>query len=422
MAERILGSHAVDDGVGDGEDAPAPTPGQHVTVEPDLVLGHDLSTPPGMRRWEALGFETVRHPERVIVVHDHYAPSASTRISTMMAEVEAWIEEQGIEHYVPAGEGISHNVMTEGGYVLPGELIVGSDSHTTTHGAFGAFATGIGHTDLGYVLGAGELWLRVPPTRKVIVEGTPPTGVAAKDLALRLMGDLTTKGAIYEALEYHGEAIASLAMYERATLSNLAVELGAMAGLVPPDATTQAYLEGRARRDYEPVGPDPDAEYVGEHRIDADDLEPLVAKPASVDNVDSVAAVAGTPVDQVFVGTCNNARFEDIAAFVDRLAGESVAPGLDLVVTPGSKQALRRMNEEGLSNELLDAGAMITTPGCGACFGAHGGVLGEGEVCLGTMNRNFPGRMGPGDVYLASPLTAAATAMYGEITDPREVT
>lgn len=412
MAEKMLAAHS---------DAGSVSPGMHVTAEPDWVLGHDLSAPPGKRRWEQMGFETVKHPDRIIIVFDHYVPSASERISTLMDEIEGWVEEHGIEHFFPAGEGISHNIMSEGGYSLPGELIVGSDSHTTTHGAFGAFATGIGHTDLGYVLGEGELWLKVPESRRVVVENTLPDNVTAKDLGLRLMGELTTKGAIYDSIEYHGEGIEALEMYERATLSNLAVELGAMAGLVPPDDTTRDYLDGRALRDFEEVQPDDDATYIEETVIDASTVEPLVAKPASVDNIDTVENVTGIDVDQVFVGTCNNARYEDIAAFADLLADEDVAPGTDLIVTPGSKRALLRMNEEGLSNAIMNAGGMISTPGCGACFGAHGGVLGEGDVCLGTMNRNFPGRMGPGDIYLGSPHTAAATAIYGEITDPREV-
>ena len=412
MAEKMLASHS---------DAGSVSPDMHVTAEPDWVLGHDLSAPPGKRRWEQMGFETVKHPDRIIIVFDHYVPSASERISTLMDEIEGWVEEHGIEHFFPAGEGISHNIMSEGGYSLPGELIVGSDSHTTTHGAFGAFATGIGHTDLGYVLGEGELWLKVPESRRVVVENTLPDNVTAKDLGLRLMGELTTKGAIYDSIEYHGEGIEALEMYERATLSNLAVELGAMAGLVPPDDTTRDYLDGRALRDFEEVQPDDDATYIEETVIDASTVQPLVAKPASVDNIDTVENVAGIDVDQVFVGTCNNARYEDIAAFADLLAGEAVAPGTDLIVTPGSKRALLRMNEEGLSNAIMNAGGMISPPGCGACFGAHGGVLGEGDVCLGTMNRNFPGRMGPGDIYLGSPHTAAATAIYGELTDPREV-
>lgn len=412
MAQKILGRHT---------DVADPTPGEHVTATPDWVLAHDLSTYPGKRRMRQLGFDAVARPERVIVVFDHHVPSKDEELTNHMNEVEEWVREQGIEHFYPAGHGISHNVITEEGYSMPGTLILGADSHTTTHGAFGAFGTGIGHTDLGETLGTGELWLRVPESRKVVVRNALPAGSTAKDLALVLMGELTAKGAIYESVEYHGPGVRDLAMHERRTLSNLAVELGGMAGLVPPDDTTREYLDGRARSDYEEAHPDEDASYAGEHVVDAAEVEPMVARPSQVDNVAPVAECAGTDVDQVFVGSCNNSTYEDVADFASLVEGERVAAGTDLIVVPGSRAALRRMNEEGVSNDIIDAGGMIGTPGCGPCFGGHGGILGDGDVCVGTMNRNFPGRMGPGEIYLGSPRTAAAAAIYGEITDPREV-
>ena len=413
IAQKILSSHA-------DVDAP-PDPGDHVTVRPDWILCHDISAYPGMERMHQLGFDEVVAPENVVLAFDHYVPSPSERISTQMNELEEWAAEQGVEHFFDAGTGISHNVMAEEGYSLPGTLVLGADSHTVTHGSFGAFATGIGHTDLGELLGTGELWLKVPETQTLTVENELPDGVAAKDLALATMQEFTTTGAIYDAVEFHGEGVRELAMHERRTLSNITVEMGAMAGIVPPDETTERYLDGRAVRDYEAVSPDVDAEYSEERTLDASDLEPLVAKPAAVDNVDTVANCAGTDVDHVFVGTCNNGSWEDIRAFADLLAGESVAGGTDLVVTPGSKETLKKMNSTGTANDIVDAGGMIGTPGCGSCFGAHGGILGEGDTCVGTMNRNFPGRMGPGEIFLASPRTAAAAAMYGELTDPREV-
>lgn len=412
LAQKILGRHATD---------ADPAPGAHVTATPDWILAHDLSMYPGKRRMQELGFDTVATPERVIVVFDHHVPPKNEEISNHMNEVATWVEEQGIEHFYPAGAGISHNVITEEGFATPGALILGADSHTTTHGAYGAFATGIGHTDLGELLGTGELWLKVPESRKVVVENTLPDGAQAKDLALQLMAELTAAGAIYESVEYHGDGVRALAMHERQTLSNLAVELGAMAGLVPPDATTREYLDGRAQSSYEEVHPDLDADYVGELRLDAAAVEPLVARPAQVDNIATVASCAGVHVDQVFVGSCNNSTYEDVAAFASLLEGERVAHGTDLIVVPGSRSALARMNESGVSNTILEAGGMIGTPGCGPCFGGHGGILGDGDVCVGTMNRNFPGRMGPGDIYLGSPRTAAAAAIYGELTHPREV-
>lgn len=412
IAQKVLASSADVDAT--------PEPGEHVTVEPDWILCHDISAYAGIERMGQLGFSDVETPENVILVFDHYVPSPSERISTQMNEMERWVEEQGIEHFFDSGHGISHYIMAENGYSLPGTLVLGADSHTVTHGAYGAFATGIGHTDLGEVLGTGELWLKVPETQKVTVEGTLPDGVGAKDLALATMREFTTKGAIYDAVEFHGDGVRDLEMYERHTLSNITVEMGAMAGIVPPDETTEAYLEDRAIRDYDPVHPDDDADYAEERHLDASDLEPLVAKPSAVDNIDTVENVAGTDVDHVFVGTCNNSSWEDIEAFGEHLEGETVAKGTDLVVVPGTKETLKRMNSSGLANDIVDAGGMINTPGCGSCFGAHGGVLGEGDVCVGTMNRNFPGRMGPGEIYLASPQTAAAAAIHGEITDPRE--
>jgi methanogen homoaconitase large subunit len=412
IAQKVLSSHA--------EVNDPPAPGEHVTVKPDWILCHDISAYSGMERMCQLGFAEIATPENVILVFDHYVPSPSETISTQMNEMERWVEEQGIEHFFDAGNGISHNVMAENGYSLPGTLMLGADSHTVTHGAFGAFATGIGHTDLGEVLGTGELWLKVPESQKLVVENTLSDGVGAKDLALAMMDEFTTNGAIYDSVEFYGEGVRDLAMYQRQTLSNITVEMGAMAGIVPPDETTEQYLDGRAVREYDPVRSD-DATYTEEHTIDASDVEPLVAKPSAVDNIDTVASCIGTAVDQVFVGTCNNSSWEDIEAFTSHLAGESTARGTDLVVVPGTKETLKRMNSTGVANDIIDAGGTIGAPGCGPCFGAHGGILGDGDVCVGTMNRNFPNRMGPGEIYLASPRTAAAAAIYGELADPQEV-
>ncbi len=399
----------------------APTPGEHLTVEPDWILCHDISAYPGMHRMEQLGFDRVATPEKVILAFDHYVPSPNEQTTGQMNVLAEWVVEQGITHFFDAGSGISHNIMAEQGYSTPGSLILGADSHTVTHGAFGAFATGIGHTDLGEVLGTGELWLKVPETHRVILEGELPHGVDAKDLALGLMREFTTKGAIYDAIEFHGPGVANLEIHQRQTIANITVEMGAMAGMFLADELTEAFLDGQAKLPYEQVTPSATATYSSERVFEVEALEPLVAKPYAVDNIDSVASVAGTSVDQVFVGTCNNSSWGDIQEFATMMDGDEVAEGTDLIVVPGTKETLKRMNETGVSNQLIDAGAMIGTPGCGPCFGAHGGILGEGDVCVGTMNRNFPGRMGPGEIYLASPTTAAASAIHGSITDPREV-
>lgn len=412
IAQKIIATHTDETNV---------VPGNIVDVTPDWILANDLSMYRGIERMDDLEYDRIAVPERAIVAFDHHVPSSDPTITTHMNEMREWLDEQDIEHFYDSGDGILHNIVAEEGYALPGQLIIGSDSHTTTHGAFGAFSTGISHTDLGQALGTGELWLKVPETRKIVVENELPRGSSAKDLGLAIMGELTASRAIYDAIEYSGSAIQALEMYERQTLTNLAVELGAQTGIVPVDDVTESYLEERAREAYEPVEPDHDAEYKETHTLDAAEVTPLVAMPSAVDNIGTVVENTETPVDQVFVGTCNNGRFEDIRAFTDILGTDSVAKHTDLIVVPGSKRAYKRMNEAGITNRIMDAGGVVNAPGCGPCFGAHGGLLGEGDTCVGTMNRNFPGRMGPGEVYISSPETAAASAIYGEITDPREV-
>jgi homoaconitate hydratase family protein/3-isopropylmalate dehydratase, large subunit len=412
IAHKIIEAHADVDDVAVGD---------LVDVRPDWILANDLSMYRGMHRMAELGHPAVARPDRVIVAFDHHVPSSDPTITAHMNEMRAWIDEHAISHFYDEGDGILHNIVAEEGFALPGQLIIGSDSHTTTHGAFGMLSTGISHTDLGEALGAGELWLRVPQTRRVHIEGALSGGASAKDLGLAIMGELTASLALSEAIEFVGPAVSALEMHERSTLSNFAVELGAQTGIIPADEVTESYLEGRAHEPYEPVVADADAPYIDEHVIDAAAVEPLVAAPPAVDNIAPVSAVAGTHVDQVFVGTCNNSRFEDIAAFAAILDGETVARGTRLFVVPGSRAAAAQMAATGITEQIIAAGGMVSPPGCGPCFGAHGGLLSEGEVCVGTMNRNFPGRMGPGDIYLASPETAAAAAIYGAITDPREV-
>ena len=412
IAQKIIADHTNVTGA---------EPGDLVDVTPDWILANDLSMYRGMERMNDLGHDRIAVPDRAIIAFDHHVPSSDPTITTHMNEMREWLEEQRVEHFFDSGEGILHNIVAEEGFALPGQLIIGSDSHTTTHGAFGMFSTGISHTDLGQALGTGELWLKIPETRKVVVENKLSEGTSAKDLGLAIMGELTASQAIYDAIEYYGAGIETLEMHERQTLTNFAVELGAQAGIIPADDVTKSYLRRRAREEYEIVEADDDAEYVATHKLDGSELEPLVAMPSAVDNIGTVEENAGTTVDQVFVGTCNNGRFGDIEAFADKLGTDVVSKHTDLIVVPGSKRAYKRMNEEGITNRIMDAGGVVNAPGCGPCFGAHGGLLGEGDVCVGTMNRNFPGRMGPGEIYLGSPETAAASAIYGEITDPREV-
>lgn len=412
IVERVLADRAGEADV---------TPGEFVTASLDLVVAHDGSSTYGATRMDELGHDGVWDPDRVAVVFDHHVPAENDTVATKLAETRDWLAEQGIETFYDAGAGISHAVLPREGEALPGELVVGGDSHMCTLGAYGCVAVGVGYTDLGEAMGTGELWFKVPPTRKVVVDGELSAGASAKDLALTLEGQLGADGAVYEALEFHGDGVAALGSDERATLCNLGIEMGAMTAVVPADETTRSFLEGRASRPYEAIEPSADASYAATTQIDASNVEPLVAAPSRVDNVAPVRDHAGTDVDQVFLGTCSNGRYTDIARFAELLGGEPIAADTRLIVVPASRDALVRLSEEGILPRLVKAGAQIGTPGCGPCFGSHGGVLGEGEVCFGTMNRNFPGRMGPGEIYLGSPETAAATALSGELTDPREV-
>ena len=312
-----------------------------------------------------------------------------------------------------------HQVFPEEGFALPGTLLVGADSHSCTYGAFGAFGTGVGATDMAEIYSRGRLWFKVPETVGIRVCGRLGRRVLAKDLALMLVGAIGADGATYKALEYVGETVEGLSISGRMTLSNMGVEMGAKAAIVPPDGVTEEFLRGRAQEAYHPVHSDPGS-YASEMEFDVSDLEPVVAAPFRVDNVRPVPEVAGIEVDQVFIGTCTNGRYEDLKVAAEILKGKRVKTRT--LVIPASRRVLLRALSSGIIEDLVGAGAMIGPPGCGPCLGAHMGVLAEGEVCLSTANRNFPGRMGKGGlVYLASPATAAATAVEGVIADPREV-
>ncbi|MFA4935087.1 MAG: 3-isopropylmalate dehydratase large subunit, partial [Candidatus Methanoperedens sp.] len=330
-----------------------------------------------------------------------------------------WIKEQGITNFFDVGEGICHQVLPEHGFALPGKLIIGADSHSCTYGAFGAFATGVGATDMAEIFATGKLWLRVPQTIRINVEGKLAKGVSAKDMTLFIIKKVGADGANYKAIEYYGDTISELSMAERMTLCNMAIEMGAKTGIVPPDEKTFEYLKGKAHEKYTPVYADKDAQYCEKYNFDVSDLEPQVAKPHEVDNVVGVGAVAGTPLDQVFIGSCTNGRYEDLEVVAKILKGKKVK--VRTIVLPASRSVLIKATESGIIATLLKAGVIIAPPGCGPCLGAHMGVLCEGETCLSTSNRNFKGRMGAGGlIYLSSPETAAASALRGEIADPRE--
>jgi len=392
--------------------------GEIVEAEVDYAMSHDGTSVLAIKAFREMGSERVWDPDRIVVPFDHIVPANNSTAADLQREVRAWAIDQGIVHFYEGGRGICHQVFPEEGFALPGTLLVGADSHSCTYGAFGAFGTGVGATDMAEIYSRGRLWFKVPETIGVRISGKLGKMVLAKDLTLMLVGAIGADGATYRALEYVGETIEALSMAGRMTLCNMGVEMGAKAAIVPPDGVTEDFLRERAREPYRPVSSDPGS-YDSEMEFDVSDLEPVVAAPFRVDNVRPVRELAGTEVDQVFIGTCTNGRYEDLEVAARILKGKTVKSRT--LVIPASREVLLRALSSGIIETLVKAGAMIGPPGCGPCLGAHMGVIGEGEVCLSTANRNFPGRMGKGGlVYLASPATAAATAIEGEIRDPRE--
>ncbi|MBI2857391.1 MAG: 3-isopropylmalate dehydratase large subunit [Chloroflexi bacterium] len=396
--------------------------GDIVVVPVDLTFMQDTTGPLTVKQFQASGLKRIVDPRKVALFLDHAAPSPRSELSNDHMLLRRFAEEQGCLLF-DVGEGVCHQLVAER-LAGPGEVILGADSHSVTAGALGAFATGMGSTDVAIAMGLGKTWLRVPETTRVEVSGAFARGVSAKDLILHLIGKIGADGATYKSLEFGGEAVSILGMAERLTIANMAVEAGAKVGLFPSDGVTQAYLEKRGRpAKYLPLAPDPDARYESVMKLDIGKLEPTVSRPHTVDNVALARELKGTRVQQVFIGTCTNGRLEDLAVAASILRGKKRHPGTRLLVGPASKEVLLEAMARGYVQALVEAGAVILPPGCAACLGVHQGVLGDGEVCLATSNRNFKGRMGNPEsfIYLASPETAAASALAGEIVDPREV-
>jgi 3-isopropylmalate/(R)-2-methylmalate dehydratase large subunit len=394
-------------------------PGDIVEAEPDLYMSHSASWR-CIKTLERLPGATLAHPERIAMVMDHISPARTAKTAGHHRLCREFAAEHGIETFYDVEAGISHLVLMENGHVRPGQLIIGTDSHSTIYGAVGALGTGVGFSEITATWVTGKLWMRVPESIKVVVRGRLEAPVSAKDLMLRLIGDLTADGATYCSVEFHGDHVRALPVSQRMTLCNLAMELGAKNAFVPPDALTAAYLEEAGAAGSEPLLPDEDAEYARTVEVDCDDLAPQISCPHTVDNVRPIDEVAGTHVDQVFIGSCANAKHDDLVEAASFLRGHRVAPGVRLVVTPGSREVLARVTADGTLSTFIEAGALVTNPGCGACAG-DGGVMADGEVTLSTANRNFQGRMGSYDaeIYLSSPAVAAASAVRGAISDPR---
>jgi len=414
--------------------------GQVVDARPDVVLSHD-NTAAIRRIWQQFGQERVLIPDRIAITLDHAVPAPTTKHAQNHAEIRHFVQEQGIRHFFEVGRGICHQVLSEEAIVLPGQLILGADSHTTHFGWLGAFGAGIGRSEVATLWATGELWLRVPESMKIVLEGKLPPGVMAKDFALRVIGDLGADGGLYMSVEFHGSGIEAMSLESRMVLPNMMAEFGAKNAWVAPDAKTAAFLESRLNRRVEsgdwrlgagmhsPLSnlpsllPDADAAYTAIHHYRAADLEPAIACPHSVDNVVPLSAVAGTRVQQAFLGTCTNGRLEDLAAAAEVIRGRCVASGVRFLVIPASSEVLKAALERGYIQDFVEAGAVIGVPGCGPCMGNHMGIPAPGEVTISSANRNFRGRMGTADseIYLANPAVVAATAVAGVIVDPREI-
>lgn len=408
LIEKIIGNkvgHAV-------------KPGDIVTVPVDWCMIDDIMVPFAVSKFEEMGFKKVWDPDKVVLIYDHFLPATQTDDSRHFREGDAFADKYGIEN-VHRTDGICHQLMTEAGYVKPGDIAFGTDSHTVTYGCVGAFSTGIGYTEMAGILGTGQLWIKVPETIRVIIDGQLPANVTSKDVILRIIGDLTASGATYQALQFEGSTVANMTVASRMTMSNMAVEAGAKCGLFAPDEKTCQYCNIDYTDDVKALFGDQDAAYARVMTYKAEDFVPVMACPSLVDNIHPVSEMAGKHVDQVFLGSCTNGRLEDLHTAAAILKGKHIADYLKMIVTPASRKIYREALADGTLGILSDAGCIITTPGCGLCCGRGGGILSDGEVVVATNNRNFLGRMGTSKVqiYLASPATAAATALAGVITE-----
>jgi len=412
LAEKILSEKS-------GTDTKA---GDIVIAKVDLAFVQDTTGPLTVRQYRSSGMGRLANAKRTVLFIDHAAPSPNASLSNDHILLRDFSKQSGCI-LSEAGDGVCHQIVAEA-YARPGDVVVGADSHTVTAGGLGAFATGMGSSDVAVAFGLGKNWFRVPETFKIEVTGDFTKGVSAKDLILHLIGNIGADGATYKSLEFHGNAIKKMNMSGRFTIANMAVEAGAKVGLFAADETTREYLKAEGRgKDFKPLEADTDAVYEKTIRISAGKLEPTVSKPHTVDNTALAKDLKGTKIQQVVIGTCTNGRLEDMAAATEILKGKKSAKGVRLIIAPASRRVLLEAIDTGYIKTFVEAGAMILPPGCGPCLGLHQGALGDGEACLSTANRNFTGRMGnpKSFIYLGSPATAAASAIKGEITDPREV-
>ncbi len=398
--------------------------GNICSVKVDFVFANDITSPPAINSFYEMGAASVFDPKRCAILPDHFTPNRDVKSAQQCKVAREFAKKQGMLYWEVGEVGVEHTFLPEQGLILPGEIVLGADSHTCTGGALGALATGMGSTDIAAAWALGETWLMVAPTIRVFFDGDfIPSYIMGKDIVLKLISQMGVDGANYRILEYHGDIIKYLSMDDRFTISNMAIECGAKSGIFVPDERINNYVKERAKREYKVIYPDKNAVYESEIHIDVENLVPLVAAPFSPANVKPASELNDIKVDQVFIGSCTNGRLKDIMVAAKMLEGKSIADGVRLIVIPSSYEVYIKSLELGYIDTIIKAGAVICTPTCGPCLGGHLGVLAEGEVCVSTTNRNFVGRMGHPKslVYLASPMVATASAITGRITDPREL-
>ncbi|MGM9662176.1 MAG: 3-isopropylmalate dehydratase large subunit [Oscillospiraceae bacterium] len=415
MTQKILAHHAGLDEV---------RAGQLIQAKLDLVLGNDITTPVAINEFEANGFTGVFDKSRIALVMDHFTPNKDIKAATQCKQCRAFAHRFDIDHYYDVGEmGIEHALLPEKGLVAPGEAVIGADSHTCTYGALGAFSTGVGSTDMGAAMAVGQTWFKVPSAIRVRITGKKRPFVSGKDVMLTLIGKIGVDGALYQSLEFTGEGVAELSIYDRLTISNMAIEAGAKNGIFPVDDVTRAYVAGRVDRPWTAFEADPDAEYTRTVELNLDEIDCTVAWPHLPENAHSAREGKDIAIDQIVIGSCTNGQLPDIAAAAEIMKGRHLAPGVRGIIIPATQSVYRECMHRGYTDIFLDAGCIVSTPTCGPCLGGHMGCLAAGERCVSTTNRNFVGRMGHVDseVYLASPAVAAASGVAGHIAHPAEL-
>ncbi|RAO98614.1 3-isopropylmalate dehydratase [Petrotoga sp. 9PW.55.5.1] len=395
--------------------------GEIVIVGIDFMMGQDGTSPLAIKTFQEIGAEKVFDPEKIALVIDHNAPSPSEKVSALHKMMRDFTNKNQANFY-DIGEGICHQLIPEKGHALPGQIVIGADSHTCTYGAINCFSTGVGSTDLAIAMASGKLWFKVPESIKIVLEGNLPEGVYSKDIALYIINNITANGATYKAVEFEGPVIDNLSVEARFTISNMAVEMGAKVGLMKADEKVKEWVKLRTDKAFKTYEADEKANYEKIYKFDISNLEPQIAKPHTVDNVSPISEVEGTPIQQGLLGTCTNGRIEDLRVAAKILKGKKIKSGVRLIVAPASRDTLIKAMDEGVIKTLIQAGATVVAPGCGPCVGTHNGVPSDGENVISTANRNFKGRMGNNKafIYLGSPATVAASCLEGKITDPRK--